>query len=667
MKKKNKYVEIALPLPIDSLFDYKVPVKWRKEVLAGKRVWVPFGKRRLLGYVVGVKEESAARGLKSIYSVIDKDPIISDDLMRLSEWISEYYMCSLGEAIHNAVPGALKSGKTSVKQRKFDEDRSYAGTAHLEFTDEQKRAYAAMARTLDEKTHECFLLHGVTSSGKTEIYLQLIDRALSAGRSSIVLVPEISLTPQTIERFKSRFSDKVAVVHSRLTGGMRFREFDRIRKGQARVVVGARSALFSPVKDLGVIVIDEEQEPTYKQEESPRYHAREVALMRARLNNAVVILGTATPSMESFYRARLGQYRYLELKKRIDNRPMPRVTVVDMKEEMHRQKRLAVLSLLLKNKIKESLERKEQVILFLNRRGFSTFIMCKSCGYIVNCKRCDNSMVYHSKRDEFICHRCNKREKAYKICPACKKGYLRYFGKGTQKVESELHKHFPDAAADRMDTDATKKRGSHDAILENFKDRKLDILVGTQMIAKGLDFPQVTLVGVISADVTLNLADFRAGERTFNLLMQVGGRAGRGRDPGEVVVQTFTPEHYVFKAAREHDYEDFYNREVKTRKELSFPPFTHIIRLTCRAGKEEKAEGVLSDLAKLIKSKRLSNVEVNGPFPSLIAKSRGRYSYNLMVKTADPHKTALRLKKILDGFGRRKGGVITADVDPASL
>ncbi len=661
------YADVVLGLPILRSFSYRIPKNFIPEAEIGKRVRVSFGRRELIGYIVGLNEKSDIKNVKPVQSIIDKTPIISGEMLKTTKWISEYYLCSWGQAIESTIPGVLRKGKTSVKPKKPFEEERFEKSSHLKPTEEQKKALADINESLSKKEHCVFLLHGITASGKTEVYLQAISHVLEQGRSSIVLVPEISLTPQTVERFKSRFGEMVAVIHSKLMGSMRFREWQRIKTGAARVIVGVRSAIMSPVDNLGLVIVDEEHESSYKQEDTPRYHARDLAIERARINNGVVVLGSATPSLESFYNAKKGNYKLINLKKRIQDKDLPEVKIVDMKRELVQKHRQVVLSRILKDMLDKILAKKEQAILFLNRRGFSTSIVCKKCGHVARCKRCESVMVYHFTDKKLICHYCNHKEDPPDICPRCRGSYVKFLGLGTERVESELHRFFPEKRMDRMDTDATKKRGSHDKILGGFRRHGIDVLVGTQMVAKGHDFPLVTLVGVVSADTTLNLPDFRASERTFNLLTQVAGRAGRGKEKGFVIIQTYSPSHYAITTASRHDYDAFYKKEIGYRKELNLPPFIHIIKLTLRSVNNKKAKGAADKLKDLLKKKLDPSVKVIGPAPAVIARLRGQYRWNIMLKTENPKKTNEGLKKILAAFRKPSGVLLAPDVDPISV
>ncbi len=663
------FVEVAIPLPLDKVFHYSLSKKLEKEIEIGKRVWVPFRNKDMIGFVVGFSNISAVAKVKPIKSIIDSEPIVSKQMLELAKWISQTYLCSWGEAIGAVIPGVLKKGKTFVKVRLKEIKRKqqpYAPEEPLRLTQEQAFVLRNILDKIEKKIYRTFLLHGITASGKTEVYLQAVDRVLKKDSSSIVLVPEISLTPQTVARFTQRFGERVAVIHSRLVGSRRYEEWKKIKDGAARIVVGARSAIFSPVKNLGLIIVDEEHETSYKQEGVPRYNARDVAIQRAKVSNCPVIFGSATPSLESYYQAKKGVYELVCLTRRIEDRSLPKVKIVDMRMEFATRKKIVMFSRMLIDALQNVIKKHQQAIVFLNRRGFSTYMNCKKCGFVLKCKRCDAILVYHFDKKSLICHYCNSKLSPPNICPKCESGYIKYFGIGTEKVESELSRLIPQARISRMDTDATAKRGSHHRILEDFKRHNVDILVGTQMIAKGLDFPKVTLVGVVNADVTLNLPDFRASERTFNLITQVAGRAGRGEEGGEVIVQTYAPHHYALLNASKHDYEKFFELEIKSRKDLKFPPFYYLIRITLRSRNESKAQKAATNLASVLK-KNLKDIEVTGPAPAPIARVRGYYRWNILLKGKNRSIMSFSLKKALVGI-RKPGGVFMAvDVDPISV
>lgn len=664
-----KFAQIAIALPIDRTFDYSIPRTLSADVAAGKRVFVPFQNRTVVGYVVGTGDTADVKDVKEIISVIDTQPIVSAEMLKLTAWIRDNYFCSWGEAIAAVIPGGIKKGKVAIGSRLKDghvHPAEIAPSGPHVLTEEQSRALKVILEYIDKQQHRTFLLHGITASGKTEVYLQAIDEVLKNGRQAIVLVPEISLTPQTVERFVSRFGKGVAVLHSKLTPATRFLEWKKIKDGDAAIVVGARSAVFSPMKDLGLIIVDEEHETSYKQDDVPRYHARDVAEERARLNNCPLILGTATPSLESYYKAKRGEYKLIRLTKRIEERLLPKSKIVDMRMELATRKRVAIFSKVLLDALERTLKNEKQAILFLNRRGFSTYMSCKSCGLVLKCKRCDAVLVYHFDDKKLVCHYCDYRMDPPDICPKCRSGYIRYFGLGTEKVESELGRSFSHVHMARMDSDTTARRGSHDKILGSFKSGDVSLLVGTQMIAKGLDFPEVTLVGVVSADVTLNVPDFRASERTFNLLTQVAGRAGRGEDGGEVIIQTYAPSHYAILTAAKHDYEKFYEEEIKSRKELLFPPFVHLVKITVRARNEDLTRRSAEELAMAIKGQEPS-AKVAGPAPAPISRMRGYFRYNILLKGNERLEMCALLKKVLAGFRKPHGVLVAVDVDPISM
>jgi primosomal protein N' (replication factor Y) len=521
-----------------------------------------------------------------------------------------------------------------------------------------------------------FLLHGVTGSGKTEVYLQALAHALEQDKGAIVLVPEISLTPQTVERFKARFSSGklqtlVAVLHSHLSAGERHDEWHKIRQGRARIVIGARSAIFAPVEPLGLIIVDEEHEHTYKQEETPRYHARDVAIMRGQMENAVVVLGSATPSMESYYNCKRGKFALLELPERVDDQKMPHVRVVDMRQATHKEKGTSIFSPQLKEAIHQRLERKEQTILFLNRRGYSTSLQCPKCGFIANCPNCSLALTYHRIEQKLSCHICGHNETVPSVCPneKCKNPAIRFAGTGTQKVEDVLEKLFPNARVKRMDADAMKRKDDYRRILSDFRTGKIDILVGTQMIAKGLHFPNVTLVGIIYADLALHQPDFRAGERTFQLLTQVAGRAGRGDVEGEVFVQAFAPFHPAIQYARRHDFTGFYEQEIEFREQLKYPPVSRVALLTLKGRNEGKvkfsADHLKRDLDKQLGE--FKDLILAGPAPAPLPRAETFYRYQIMLRTRAMSKLSRALAKIIGTLALPDDVTLTVDIDPVNF
>ncbi len=665
----KRFAKVVVGLPVEGPFDYSIPDELVDFAAIGKRVWVPFKTRELVGYIVGLSDKTVLKQTRPIHSIIDEEPILDKELLELTKWISQYYFCSWGEAIQAVIPGGLKKGKSNIKQRKPSAIGQFKPTRDLKPTVQQDRALRAICNDLNTNTHHVYLLHGITGSGKTEVYLQAIGSALAQGRSSIVLVPEISLTPQAVERFKSRFQEEVAILHSRLTAGERFTEWKKIKEQKARIVVGARSAIFAPLKNIGLIVVDEEHENTYKQQDIPRYHARDVAIYRAKLSKAVVILGSATPSLESYYKAEKNIYKLARLTERIKEKDLPKVEIIDMKNE-YNLKKFSIFSKILEENVRDILERGLQAILFLNRRGFSTYMHCKKCGFVLKCKNCSTTLTYHFCDKKLICHWCNYKIAPPHMCPECKSAHINYFGMGTEKVESEMHRLFLDTKIERMDTDTTRKRGSHEKILKDFQKGKIQLLIGTQMIAKGLDYPKVALVGVVSADTALHIPDFRSDERTFSLLTQVAGRAGRGHVQGKVIVQTYTPKHYCIAAASRHDYAEFYKKEILQRKSLKLPPFTHIICITVKGRNHDKTSKEASNFASLLRSvvakaKSINKkIHITGPAPAIIPRLKMHYRWNVFIRAKDVKDARFYLKQTLKQCPRYSGVRLTIDVDP---
>ncbi len=674
-----------------------------------------------------------ARGIKPIDSLLDAEPSLPPDLLELGKWMADYYYCSLGEAYFAMLPTgyrknpraflqlteqadldrvrallekagklkgvnveSLKAGKIPLTARtqalaealkqgslgilRLGSAPDVSRTRNTPKTREegkapnlhpqQQAALNAILKPLNPSTFQTFLLHGVTGSGKTEVYLRAISEVLAQGKQAIVLIPEIALTPQTVERFTGRFGDRVAVLHSRLSTAQRTYEWQRIALGEARVVVGARSALFAPTKNLGLIVVDEEHESSYKQEDSPRYQARDAAVKRAQVNKAVAVLGSATPSLESVQNARSGKYTLLSLPERVNRRPLPRIKVVDLRQEWNvRQEDRPVLSLALEEAIRGTLDKKEQALLFLNRRGFSTLTLCMKCGEQVHCPHCSIPVTLHrGARPTLLCHYCNWQGPIPEKCDACKDGPIQQVGLGTEKVEEELKAKFPKARIARMDLDTTRKAGSHDEILDRFRKHETDLLVGTQMIAKGHDFPGVTLVGIVGADVGLALPDFRASERVFQLLVQVAGRAGRGEKEGTIYLQTFHPDHLSIVSAARHDTQGFWERELELRKDLEYPPFCKLGLLIYRAKDEKKAHRASEKAAeKLRRDAGKYGVRVVGPAPAGIFKLRGHYRFQVLLKAAKPQAIRQLLQSLDSGLETPAGGFRVVDLDPQSM
>lgn len=542
-------------------------------------------------------------------------------------------------------------------------DSAIEKTEPLTLNPEQQAAYDKINTAVQKDQHEVFLLQGITGSGKTEVYLQTIAEVLAKGEGALVLVPEIALTPQMVHRFKGRFGDLVAVLHSGLSNGEKYDEWRKIEKGEARVVVGARSSVFAPIENLGIIVIDEEHETSYKQSEAPRYHARDVAIWRGERHDCPVVLGSATPALESRARASKGVYTLLELNKRVNERPLPAVSIIDMREEM-RAGNSTLFSHHLQESIKDRLAKKEQSVLMLNRRGYSSFVMCRDCGFVLKCPNCDISQTLHMDSHSMKCHYCGHEEGVPKICPACNSRRIRYFGTGTQKVQEELQKMFPEAKIIRMDVDTTRRKGAHERLLQQFGNQEADILLGTQMIAKGLDFPNVTFVGVLNADTALGLPDFRSAEKTFQLLTQVSGRAGRGEITGDVVIQTYNPEHYAIRYAQDHAYEQFYFREMKYRHLSDYSPYYFLTSIQVSHENEVTAAKRIQQVAEFIKPYLSEQAILLGPTPRFVARTHNKYHFQLIIKYKHEARLNERLHELLNTTQKEQAKGLLIKIDP---
>jgi len=730
---------VTLEIALRKEFDYSIPPELEGRVEVGTRVKVPFGRREVLGCVTSLTQQSEHNSLKPITKIIGAQSLVTPRVLELARWIAEYYCCAPETALKSVLPDAVRKEQEGWRERLFvrllpgtegvenltkrqqeiyhviEQNRSIALQELLKITGttaatvrkledrgqveiapqiSERDPYAkeeiiptrplklnpeqaAALKAVNDKPGEFFLLHGVTGSGKTEVYLQAIAHALEQGNGAIVLVPEISLTPQTVERFKARFSSGpiktlVAVLHSHLSTGERHDEWHKIRQGRAKIVIGARSAIFAPIEPLGLIIVDEEHEPSYKQEEAPRYHARDVAVVRGQREGATVVLGSATPSMESYHNAQRGRYNLLTLSTRVDDKKMPLVRVQDMCTEKSKDDQgPPIFSQRLKEAIYNRLEQGEQTILFLNRRGFATSMQCPDCGFVAECPNCSLSLTYH-RREQFLrCHVCGHNARAPQRCPEVKCGSskIRFHGLGTEKVEDVLRKLFPNANVTRMDSDALKRKDDYRRILGDFRRGKIDILVGTQMIAKGLHFPRVTLVGIVYADTGLHLADFRAGERTFQLLTQVAGRAGRGEVEGEVVVQTFSPVHPAIQFARRHDYEGYFEAEMEFREQLRYPPFTRAAMLTLRGRSEEKVSFSAEHLKKQIEPivQKLTDLQISGPAPAPLLRAETFYRYQIMLRTGRMSELSRHLTDITSSLNFPDEVTLTVDIDPVNL
>ncbi|HBG04109.1 MAG: primosomal protein N' [Geobacteraceae bacterium GWC2_58_44] len=742
-------VEVAIPLPLEGSFHYLVPERLSQLAVAGKRVLVPFGRRKVTGYLLGDAVATGAE-LKELLEVLDEEPLFTGPELEFYRWIANYYLHPLGEVIKMALPAGINlvsryrcetaedgtpvlreflSGGKSVRTeriysavdgaerlprgkgleileylgeagacsaadlgKRFGNCRAQLrrlvelGAARLEEREvyrdpfraesfghdsslplnaDQQEAFNRISDAIGSRAFSPFLLHGVTGSGKTEVYLQSIAVSLAAGNSALVLVPEIALTPQLVGRFKRRFDCGIAVLHSGLSDGERYDEWRRIRRGEALIVIGARSALFAPLERLGVIVVDEEHEGSYKQSEGVRYNSRDLALVRGKLASAVVILGSATPLVTSYHAAKKGRLGFLHLPSRVRELPMPETVMLDAR----RQKGKTFLQPLV-DAIGENLDAGGQTLLFLNRRGFATYVVCQDCGHVLRCPNCEVTLTYHRGKGRHICHYCDYSIPAPSICPACQGSDITLLGRGTERVEEEVQELFPEARVSRMDRDSTKGKGGHARVLKELEDGTVDILIGTQMIAKGHDFPGVTLVGVVSADASLNLPDFRSSERTFQLVTQVMGRAGRGDKPGRVLVQTLAPEHYALTHAVNHDFEGFYEKEIAFREDVGYPPFAHLASLTISSIAAPQAANSSDEAAALlrkIKGECRLRVEILGPVTAPLGKVRGRFRWQILLKGRERSELHRLLFHFRGAYSHPSTVRLVVDVDPVEM
>ncbi len=673
-------VEIALPLPIEGTFSYLLEPDQIDRAKIGVRVRVPFKNREVTGFLVGFSSAPPDQKMKRVLAITDEEPVLSDRILRLTQWLSQYYFSSWGEAIETAVPKWVKQGK------RWKPERGRGATEKVGFrepprspewtlTPEQEKALSHIRAALQEESPRPILLFGVTGSGKTELYIRAIEEVLAKGKGAIVLVPEIALTEQIRRFFFHHFGGELEILHSKLSDGERFSAWKRLESGERRVLLGPRSAIFAPVSPLGLILMDEEHESSYKQDQSPRYHAREVALWLAREEKALLILGGATPSLESMRMAEVGIFQRLDLTRRVENKELPEVALVDLRKEAEIRKHSVILSRQLMREIEANVNRHEGTLLLLNRRGFSTQVLCPACGEVVSCRSCEVSLTFHQEANQLLCHYCNFRRDPPRVCKRCAKPLLRFTGFGTEKVESEVARLFPSARVARMDTDSIRRKGSHERILQDFRNRDIDILVGTQMIAKGFDFPHVTLVGVVLADVGLVLPDFRSGERTFQLLTQVAGRAGRGEKRGRVIIQTYSPEHPSVACAQTHDYRKFYEQEIQTRAAHGYPPIQHLINLLVRSKVEKKVYLFAKELKDLMarelnalrETAPLENIELVGPAPLPFYRLRGHYRWHVLVKAREMTPAQTLIRQTLTAIKRPSGVALQVDVNPLNI
>ena len=710
---------------IDKTFTYNIPNELENLIKVGIRVLVPFGKQTLEGFVLSISENTNSEiELKDIIKPIDDEVILNEELLELGKFIKRKTLSTLISAYQVMLPKALKADKKTKINKSYESNiiikdekllKDYKLTdkqkiiideirngkndkKHLkdlaasslttllnkgileevlsekyrlsienkkeykkvELNDEQKNAVNTVLSDLDKSN--TYLLYGVTGSGKTEVYMEIIDAMLLQGKTAIVLVPEISLTPQMVERFSSRFKENIAILHSRLNDGEKYDEYRKIARGEVKIVIGARSAIFAPLKNIGVIIVDEEHTTSYKQESTPKYNAIDIAVERAKYHNAQVVLGSATPTLESFAKVIKGIYKLIELKKRANNKALPTVTLVDMNKEKNRNNHF---SKTLIQEIQNTLDRKEQVILLLNRRGYSSFVTCSNCGYVSKCPNCDITLTYHKTSDMERCHYCGYATRRKEICPECHEKAIEQLGYGTEKIEEELKSLF-NARVIRMDLDTTGTKGAHEKIISAFRNQEYDILLGTQMIAKGLDFANVTLVGVINADTSLMIPNFRSSEYTFDLLSQVSGRSGRGEKKGTVIIQTFNQDHYAIKLAKTHDYMAFFKEEMKIRKTLQYPPYCFLVSIKVISKDYNLAQTESNLIAKRLRE-NLLNSTVLGPSIGSTFKINNTYRFGIIIKYKKEDNLYPFLEKMLDYYKINDKIRLDIDFNPITL
>ena len=720
------YVKVLIETRVksnDMTFTYHVPSNVENNLLIGKRVLVPFSNRTVEGFVLGYDAKTDDYEIKDIIKIIDDEPVLNDELINLGIYMSKKYLCPLINCYQSMLPKALKAGvkngggikkllyvklndnvvnadvevKRQVEIIDFLKDnkevlkssiRSKSSLGKLiekgivleyyketyrkvETELDRKEILLTKEQKLVSKTIKSYLnkqlvtlLYGVTGSGKTEVYIDVVKEVVKSGKSAIILVPEISLTPQITARFKGVFKDEIAILHSSLSDGERYDEYRKIIRKEVSVVIGARSAIFAPLNNIGIIIIDEEHSESYKQENNPRYSTLDIAVERSKTHECPVILGSATPKIESYARAKKGYYQLLELPSRVNNKPLPKVSIVDMKKEI--RKGNAIFSDELRNKINDRLIKKEQVMLLLNRRGYANYLTCNNCGFVFKCPNCDITLTYHKTSGMMRCHYCGYASKKVEVCPSCKEKSIKQMGVGTEKLEEKIKEEFPLAKVLRMDADATSKKGSHNKIISSFNTGEYNVLVGTQMISKGLNFPCVTLVGVINADVSLNIPNFRSSEQTFSLLDQVIGRSGRADKEGEAVIQTFNPDHYSIICASNHDYKSFFNHEMYVRKKLNYPPFCFITLIKISSKDFNYGIGEAKKISNYLRQ-NLKNTSVLGPSIASVLKVNNNYNFSVILKYKKEEKLYYFLNQIIKIYEGNAKIKVSLDFDPINF
>lgn len=667
-------VDVVVPFRVHSSFHYRINPDWAKDLYEGSVVEVPLGTKKTHAFVVGfpAKSDVPPEKLKDVCQVLKTEPAFDQNMLKLLRWTSEYYCHPLGEVFDAAIPRSSwkpKKRKSSQKSKEINFGILGKECAQKpQLTEEQK---TALEEILSPTESRPILLHGVTGSGKTEIYLRAVEAVLQEGKGAIILVPEIALTPQLMGRFEARFPGQIAILHSDLTPVERSRQWEKAFTGAARVVVGARSAIFAPVKDLGLIVVDEEQESSFKQEDSLRYHARDLAVVRGKILNAKVILGTATPSLESYSNANLGRYCYVQLQHRVHQQPLPKTTLIDVKnKEQWFRANTPWLSRYLVERLEQTLLSKKQAILYLNRLGFAHFLFCRDCGHTYRCKHCDVALTYYQTPPVLKCHYCGMQQAVPKQCDSCEGTELESLGLGTEQVERQLQKIFPKARIARMDRSQIKNRKELENLLQTISQGEVDIIIGTQMVAKGHDFPGISLVGILMADASLNIPDFRANERTFQIITQVSGRAGRAGEPGEVIIQTLNPEQPTLKWSSQNKTLDFYTSELNARKLFSFPPFQRLALLRFQHSDPALVQRYAEEVGRFLRREIQSKghpCQVLGPSEAPIARLKNLYRWQCLVKAASAKEMQSLLRKVSHFHSTGKSPVKFAiDVDPVN-
>ena len=710
---------------ISQTWTYKIPDNLKDIIKVGMKVYVPFGHQKIHGFVLDIKDTcEVTTDIKEIIDVVDPYLVLDKELMDLGKYLSSITLSSLSTAYQSMLPTSLKAKTQKHNYALYDEfvyllDKDKATTyvnnykrrtSHIKVINDllinnkiNKKEYSSKTikelleeniigiekknkyrinvnnkkhineltkdqlyvyNQVDTNKYNTYLLYGITGSGKTEVYIKLIESIINKGKTAIMLVPEISLTTQIANRFYNAFASDVAILHSSLSDGEKYDEYLKILRGEVHVVVGTRSAIFAPLKNIGIIIIDEEDSSSYKQDCNPRYHARDLAIYRAKYNNAPLVLGSATPTLESMARASKGVYTLLKLDKRIGDSILPTIHIVDMALEM--KKRNTIFSELLLNKIEEKIDKEEQIILLLNRRGFATFITCSNCGYTYKCPHCDITLTYHKTSNNLMCHYCGYQKKKDNVCPNCGEDGLNYYGLGTERLEEKLHELLPNVRIVRMDQDTTRNKGTHEKIINDFKEYKYDILLGTQMISKGLDFPKVTLVGVINADTSLNIPDYRSNENTFSLLHQVSGRAGRSTLPGEVIIQTFNPDNSIFEFIKENNYYKFYNYEMHFRHQLKYPPYYYLVSLRIIGKDYGNTMEEAKNVKKYLESNLLPTSIVLGPTTCSVFKYYNEYRMQVIIKYQKDDKL-MQVLKDLDNIYINKDLKLEIDFNPIKI